>query len=147
MASTMERQVEAGEHSSDGGGPEAAGASRSGPLARLGRWTATHFGAVLLLWLVIVGTFGVFAIRVEHALAGAGWQDSTSQSVHARDVVQRDFAGLGSTALQVVVVDHKGPIASSPASQEVVAAVARTLRANPDVSTVTLPQPGLSSVA
>ncbi len=117
---------------------------RGSPLARLGRWTATHFRTVLLVWVVIVGTFGVFAVRVEHALAGAGWQDSTSQSVRARDVVQRDFAGLGSTALQVVVVDHHASIASSPAAQGVVTEVARTLRANPDVSTVTLPRPGVS---
>jgi RND superfamily putative drug exporter len=98
----------------------------------------------LLVWLVIIGTFGVFAVRVEHALAGAGWQDSTSQSVKARDIVQRDFAGLGSTALQVVVVDHHGPIAADPAAQRVVTDVASTLRANPDVSKVTLPQPGAS---
>jgi RND superfamily putative drug exporter len=120
------------------------GVSRGGPLARLGRWTATHFRTVLLVWLVIVGTFGVFAVRVEHALAGAGWQDSTSQSVKARDVVQRDFAGLGSTALQAVVVDHSAPIASSAAAQQVVTDVGRTLRANPDVSNVTMPRPGVS---
>src|SRR5271166_2440709 len=85
---------------------------RPGPLARLGRWTATHLRAVLLIWLVVIGTFGVFAVRAEHALAGAGWQDSTSQSVRARDIVQRNFAGLGSTALQVVIVDRNGTIAA-----------------------------------
>lgn len=150
MASTMERKRGAGEDRPDpsaatsGAGETAVPVSHGGPLARLGRWTASHFRAVLLIWLVIVGTFGVFAVRVEHALAGAGWQDSTSQSVKARDIVQRDFAGLGATALQVVIVDHNGPIASSPAARQVVTDVARTLRANPDVSTVTLPQPGVS---
>jgi RND superfamily putative drug exporter len=119
-------------------------AQRRSPFARLGRWTATHFGAVLMVWLVVIGAFGVFAIHVEHALAGAGWQDSTSQSVKARDVVQRDFAGLGSTALQVVVVDHNGPIAGDPAAQRIEGQVARTLRANRDVSTVSMPQSGLS---
>jgi len=146
-----ELQVEASEWPEiEAAGPDMRGRDaavvpfRGSPLARLGRWTASHFRAVLLVWLVVVGTFGVFAVRVEHALAGAGWQDSSSQSVRARNVVQRDFAGLGSTALQVVVVDHNAPIASSPAGQQVVTEVARTLRANPDVSTVTLPQPGLS---
>jgi RND superfamily putative drug exporter len=113
-------------------------------LARLGRWSATHFGAVLLVWLVVIGAFGVFATRVEHALAGAGWQDSTSQSVKAREIVQRDFAGLGSTALQVVVVDHHGAISADPTAQQVVADVGRTLHANPAVSTVSLPRPGVS---
>ena len=147
MASTIERLTEAEGRApgrATGGHGDAGASSHRSPLARLGRWTATHFRAVLLMWLVVIGAFGVFAVKVEHALAGAGWQDSTSQSVKARDIVQRDFAGLGSTALQVVVVDHNGPIASSPAAQQVVAGVARTLRANPNVSAVTLPQPGVS---
>ena len=88
--------------------------------------------------------FGVFAVRVEHALAGAGWQDSTSQSIRARDIVQHDFAGLGSTALQVVFVDHNGAIAADPAAQHVVAYVTRALRSNPSVSRVVPPRPGLS---
>ena len=146
MTSTLDRPADTqGPERGDASHSDATeGASRGGPLARLGRWTATHFGAVLLVWLVIIGTFGVFAVRVEHALAGAGWQDSTSQSIEARDVVQHDFAGLGSTALQVVVVDHNAPIASSSAAQHVLADVGRTLRANPDVSKVTMPQPGVS---
>jgi RND superfamily putative drug exporter len=115
-----------------------------GALARLGRWSATHFRAVFLAWLVVIGVFGVFAVRVEHALAGAGWQASTSQSVKARDIVQRDFAGLGSTALQVVIVDHHGAISTDSTAQLVVAGVARTLRSNPDVSTVSLPRPSVS---
>ena len=90
------------------------------------------------------GDFGVFAVRVEHALAGAGWQDSTSQSIRARDIVQHDFAGLGSTALQVVFVDHNGAIAADPAAQHVVAYVTRALRSNPSVSRVVPPRPGLS---
>ena len=88
--------------------------------------------------------FGVFAVRVEHALAEAGWQDSTSQSIRARDIVQHDFAGLGSTALQVVFVDHNGAIAADPAAEHVVAYVTRALRSNPSVSRVVPPRPGLS---
>ena len=128
--------------------PHPAGAAaphaKPGRLARLGAWTATHLRAVLVIWAVVLLGFGFFAPRVEHALAGAGWQDSTSQSVRARDVVQRDFAGLGSTALQVVVVDHQHPIATDPAAQALVAKAAALLRADPRVSTVVPPQPGLS---
>ena len=131
-------------HSSRTACPGPALPGRPVHLARLGRWTATHLRAVLLIWLVVIGTFGVFAVRAEHALAGAGWQDSTSQSVRARDIVQRDFAGLGATALQVVIVDHNGTIASDPAAQQVVAQVTRTLQSNKSVSTVVPPQPGLS---
>ena len=88
---------------------------RPGPFARLGRWAATHFRRVLIAWLLVLLVFGIFAVHVENALAGAGWQASNSQSVAARAVIEKDFAGLGATGLQVVIVDHHGPIASDPA--------------------------------
>ena len=87
---------------------------RNGRMARLGAWSATHLRAVLLLWLVVLIVFGAFAPQVEHALAGAGWQDSNSQSVKARALIHRDFAGLGATALQVVIVDHHGRSPPTP---------------------------------
>ena len=117
---------------------------RSGRMARLGAWSATHLRAVLLLWLVVLIIFGAFAPQVEHALAGAGWQDSTSQSVKARAIIQRDFAGLGATALQVVIVDHHGPIATDAAAQSVLTKVSKLLHGDPRVSTVVAPQPGVS---
>jgi RND superfamily putative drug exporter len=117
---------------------------RSGRMARLGAWSATHLRAVLLLWLVVLIVFGAFAPQVEHALAGAGWQDSTSQSVKARAIIQRDFAGLGATALQVVIVDHHGPIATDPVARAVLTKVSKLLHGDPRVSTVVAPQPGIS---
>ena len=118
---------------------------RSGRMARLGAWSATHLRAVLLLWLFVLIVFGAFAPQVEHALAGAGWQDSTSQSVKARAIIQRDFAGLGATALQVVVVDHHGADRHRPGRPgSVVAKVSALLHADPRVSTVVAPQPGVS---
>lgn len=113
-----------------------------GWLARLGAWCGTHLSIVLIGWLAVIGGFGAFAPQVGSALSGAGWQDSGSQSVQARSVIARDFAGLGSTALQVVVHDKAGRIAEDPASQRVVAEAARLLRADPRVSTVTVPRPG-----
>ena len=118
--------------------------SRGGLFARLGRWTATHFRLVLLAWLLVLVVFGAFAPTVETALAGAGWQDSSSQSVQARNLIQRDFAGLGAAALQVVVVDHHGPIASDPTAQTAIAKAASLLHGDSRVSTVVLPQPGVS---
>jgi len=115
-----------------------------GAFARLGGWTGSHLRPVLLGWLAVLVVFGVFAPKVESSLAGAGWQDSTSQSVQARDLIQRDFAGLGSSALQVVVVDHAGPIAGDPAAHSVIGRVEAMLRANRDVSTVVPPRPGTS---
>ncbi len=115
-----------------------------GAFARLGAWSASHLRAVLLAWLVIVGVFGVFAPKVESVLAGAGWQDSTSQSVQARQVIRQHFSGLGSSALEVVVVDHARPIAADPAAKRAIAEVTRLLKSNRDVSTVVPPRPGAS---
>jgi RND superfamily putative drug exporter len=115
-----------------------------GHLARLGAWTGNHLRIVLLAWAAVLALFGVFAPQVERALAGAGWQDSTSQSVKARQIIQKEFRGLGATALQVVVVDRRAPIASDPAAQAIVARASSVLRADPRVSVVVPPQPGVS---
>src|SRR5208283_465840 len=64
---------------------EVPGPSRPGVMAGLGAWTATHLRAVLLAWAAVLVIFGVFAPSVLSSLAGAGWQDSTSQSVAARN--------------------------------------------------------------
>ena len=71
------------------------------------RWAATHFRPVLIAWLLVLLVFGVFAVHVENALAGAGWQASNSQSVAARAIIEKDFSGLGATGLQVV--DRRPP--------------------------------------
>jgi RND superfamily putative drug exporter len=126
-----------------GAGPDRP-LTTGGPLARLGRWTATHRRAVGLVWLVVLAGFGAFAPKVEGSLAGAGWQDSTSQSVEARTIIQQQFHGLGSTALQVVVVDRRRALAADPAGRAVLEEVTRQLRHDPRVSTVVPPRPGIS---
>jgi RND superfamily putative drug exporter len=115
-----------------------------GWLARVGTWSATHLRAVLLVWLVLVAALGAFAPKVQSALAGAGWQDSNSQSVQARNLIDREFGGLGSTALQVVIVDRSRAIAGDPAAQRVLTRATALLRADSRISTVTVPQPGVS---
>ncbi len=115
-----------------------------GWLARLGAWSGIHFRRVLVAWLVVLGVFGAFAPKVMSSLSGAGWQDSGSMSVKARDVIAKDFAGLGSTSLQVVVVAKNGPIASDPAAQKVISEATALLKADKRVSTVVPPQPGMS---
>jgi len=122
---------------------EVPGPARPGVMAGLGAWTATHLRAVLLAWAAVLAIFGAFAPSVLSSLAGAGWQDSTSQSVAARNLIQRDFAGLGSSALQVAVVDHHdAPLATDPAARRVLGNVTAMLRADRRVSTVVAPQPG-----
>ena len=121
---------------------EAASPAAGGRFAQLGRWMATHLRLVLIAWMVVLVIFGAFAPRVETALAGAGWEDSSSQSVQARNIIQREFSGLGAAALQVVIVDHKAEISSDPVAKRAIARAAELLRADPRVSRVVLPQPG-----
>ncbi len=124
-------------------GPGSGPATTVGPIGRLGRWTATHFRAVLATWLLIAVVLGVFAPKVETALSGAGWEASGSQSAQARKLIERDFAGLGAYGLETVVYSPTETIAS-PGFAAVVARVQRTLRSSDAVATVLTPAAGLS---
>ena len=114
-----------------------------GPLGRLGRWTAEHVRAVALAWAVIALALAVFAPKVETALSGAGWQANGSESVQARSLIQRDFAGLSSSAL-MVVVHSKGQTLADRGFSATIARVERILRANEHVASVQPPRAGSS---
>ena len=124
--------------------PIAPDTGQLGWIARLGRWSATNVRSVLIAWLVVVGVLGVFAPRVESALSGAGWQDSGSQSVKARTILGNEFAGLNSTALQVVVHDSQQSVATDPRAQVVLSRATALLTADRRISNVIAPQPGVS---
>lgn len=44
-----------------------------GPIGRLGRWTASHFGVVVGVWAVALGGLGALAPKAEQALSSAWW--------------------------------------------------------------------------
>ena len=103
-----------------------------GPIGRLGRYTATHFRLVLVAWLLIAVGLGFFVPRVETALSGAGWESTGSQSVQARQLIDRNFHGLSSYGLMTVISSpHEDgerpavPGARSPASSAPCAPTAR----------------------
>lgn len=121
----------------------ADGSSSYGKLGRLGFWTASHFRVVVALWAVIAFGFGVFAPKAQHALAGAGWQASGSQSVAARQLIDKEFSGLSSAALQVVVHSRTDPVAT-PKVQSVIHRAESLLRADPRIRRVVPPTRGLS---
>jgi RND superfamily putative drug exporter len=114
-----------------------------GPIGRLGRFTATHFRAVLAGWVVLALVLGFFAPRVETALSGAGWETTGSQSVQARQLINQNFHGLSSYALMTVVHSSTRTV-DDPAFRAVVANVERTLRADRAVKGVVAPSPGSS---
>ena len=104
-----------------------------GPIGRLGGWTASHVKLVVVAWAVIAVGLGVFAPRAEHALSGAGWEASGSESVAARDRIDASFGGQGAYALMVVV---HGDGDLGPTLSE----VARILGGDHRVSSVSKPQ-------
>lgn len=120
-----------------------AAAPTHGPLGRLGLLVARRRRGTFLAWGLLVLVLGAFAPRVESALAGAGWEASGSESVRARAVVQAEFGGLSSSALQVVVHSTNAPIADGAGASAVTRAV-QLLRDDARVSTVVVPQPGVS---
>ena len=123
--------------------PAAAQGPTVGPLGRLGGWTADHVRTVSIAWAVIAITLAALAPKVETALSGAGWQANGSESVQARSLIERNFAGLSSSALMVVVHSPRATTAT-PAFQQTIARVEEILRANPHVSRVQPPTRGAS---
>ena len=117
--------------------------SRVGPIGRLGRWTAQHFAAVAAAWVVVAIGLGMFAPRVEHALSGAGWEATGSESVEARELLDRNFHGLGSYGL-MVVVHSQDATAGDPEFRASVAEVERVLRSSDAVATVVPPRPRMT---
>ena len=113
-----------------------------GLLGRLGAWSAMHKRHVFLTWLLVVVVLGIFAPNVEKALSGAGWQADGSQSVAVRTLAQKDFGGQASSAIEVVV-NSTSPL-SSPREAATVLSVEKMLKANPDISEVVSPVPGIS---
>jgi putative drug exporter of the RND superfamily len=114
-----------------------------GPIGRLGRYTATHFRVALVGWLIVAIGLGFFAPKVETALSGAGWETSGSQSVQARQLIDKNFHGLSSYALMTVVYSPAQTV-SNPAFKQAIARVESTLRTNTAVRSVVPPAPGVS---
>ena len=114
-----------------------------GPIGRLGRYTATHFRVVLVSWMVVAIGLGLFAPRVETALSGAGWETTGSQSVQARNLINKHFRGLSSYGLMAVMYSPTQTV-DDPVFKRVVARVERTLRSDHAVSSVVAPAPGVS---
>ena len=104
-----------------------------GPIGRLGRWTAGHVRLVVVAWALVAVGLGALAPFAEHALSGAGWEASGSESVAARKAVDASFGGQGGYALMVVVHGDGdlGPL---------VADATRVLEADARVASVAPPQ-------
>ncbi|MBJ7353251.1 MAG: MMPL family transporter [Thermoleophilaceae bacterium] len=122
---------------------EHSSSNQYGPIGRFGGYMADHFRAVMISWVVVVLVLGFFAPKVETALSGAGWEASGSESVAAREVVDRNFGGFGGYGL-MVVVNSDTLTTSSPEFKSTVANVTEVLNAEPAVTTVAAPRVGVT---
>src|SRR4051794_35133648 len=116
---------------------------RLGALGRLGRWSARHRRAVFVSWALLAVALGALAPRAEHALSGGGWQADGSESVRARDQIERNFGGHGSYAM-AVVVSAPSHTAGDREFERAIETSARTLRQEPALTAVQLPRRGES---
>jgi putative drug exporter of the RND superfamily len=125
--------------------PHAAASERRrvGPVGRLGGFAADHVRAVVTVWAIVAIALAAFAPKVETALSGAGWQADGSESVQARTLIQRSFAGLSSSAL-VVVVHSPSVTTSAPEFRQTINRVERGLAGDERVASVQRPRPGAS---
>jgi len=117
--------------------------SELGPIGRLGRFAAERRRVVFASWAILALALGFLAPRVEHALSGAGWEASGSQSVQARDAIDSGFDGSGGYAIQIAL--HSDSLRSDdPAFAQSIARAREQLAADPAVARVSEPQPGRS---
>ena len=115
-----------------------------GPIGRLGRLAARHRRRVFIAWALVAVGLGILAPRVDTALSGAGWHADGSESVQARQQIDRHFAGGGAYALQVAASSSER-VATTPAFRNTIERAERTLRRDPAVGRVVAPRPGVST--
>jgi RND superfamily putative drug exporter len=115
--------------------------SSPGAVGKLGRWTAGNFKIVLGAWIVIALVLGFFAPRVEHALSGAGWEATGSESVEVRQAIDEQFGGMSSSAL-MVVMSSEDETWQQPGFSNAISSVDETLSSSDDVSNVVVPGRG-----
>ena len=113
----------------------------AGPMGRLGRWTANNFRVVLIAWVAIALVLGFFAPKVEHALSGAGWEATGSESLQVRKQVDEQFGGMSSSAL-MVVIHSEDLTAKDPEFNSAIDEAAAILKSSDDVSQVVTPDAG-----
>ncbi len=110
------------------------------PLASLGRWSHAHRAPVIAAWAMMTLALAVFAPRLQSALSGAMWEVNGSDSLAAREVIEREFGGFSSQSA-VVVVHSETLKAGSAEFDAVVARATAVLASNADFAPAAPPQP------
>lgn len=118
-------------------------AAKVGPLGRLGRKAANNTATVFAIWALLAVGLGFFAPKVEHALSGAGWEATGSESVATRDAASDEFGGMSSYGLMAVVYSDTYKF-GDPQFDTAIEKAATQLKSDERISQVVLPQPGMS---
>lgn len=113
---------------------------QSGALGRVGRFAHTHKKLVILSWLVVAVSLGLFAPRLEHALSGAMWEVNGSDSLAARKVIEKEFGGFSSQSA-VAVIHSDSLTVDDPRFQEKVTAATAIFADEPALSPSAAAQP------
>jgi len=109
----------------------------------MGDWVVSHSRLVVIAWVIVAVGLGALAPRVEHALSGAGWEASGSESVTARTLIQKNFDGASSSAFMVVVHSPTRTI-DDPAFAATIRDVSAVLSSSSELGAVTPPRAGES---
>lgn len=112
-----------------------------GPLGTTGRLMASNRLAVIAVWVLVAIGLGVFAPRLEHALSGAMWEVEGSDSLAARQAIEREFGGLSSQSA-VIVLQSETLTYQDPAFAERIAAATAVLASEDAFGPAMPPQPG-----
>ena len=108
-------------------------------LARLGRAAHDRRPAVIVGWAIIAIGLGIFAPRLEKALSGAMWEVNGSDSLAARQAIERQFGGFSSQSA-VAVVHSDNLSARDPQFQAKVDAAIAIFAAEPALAPAAPPQ-------
>lgn len=84
------------------------------PLARLGRFAHAHKWSVVAAWAAIAIGLGFLAPKLESALSGAMWEVNGSDSLAARQLIERNFGGFSSQS--GVIVLHSDTLTAQDAA-------------------------------
>lgn len=111
----------------------------TGRLGQLGQLANAHRAAVIAAWAVLAIGLGFFAPRLEGALSGAMWEVEGSDSLAARQLIERNFGGFSSQSAVVVIHSDSQP-STAAAFQARVAGASAILSRTPAFTAPAPPQ-------
>lgn len=89
---------------------------------KLAKWVTAHPKKIILFWIVIILASGYFAANLPSILSAGGFNDPKSESMIAKETLQKEFTNKYPQNL-IVVIDHKSKKVTDPDYKDIVQAV------------------------